>query len=358
MKDSLLCIIDELKRLKSQGLDRVFVSDETLAALHQLTKVSESTVPVKKHEKRSLEQDVNLAGKHESPKGKGIGIYEEFQKNTVASGKQTVASRTVAKKKEEETKPREFMAHITENKVSDGVLSLNAETVSGDAGETDLTDTMPVLNELKIKGRTKEERINSLRDIVMNCAVCQKNTPKGKKIVFGTGSLDADIFFCGEAPGAEEEIQGFPFVGPAGQLLTKMIAAMGLAREAVYISNIMNYRPKTDTGFGNRPPTTEEMKYCLPYLIKQVEIIQPKVIVALGKTATVGLLGLDSNVRLGAYRGHWHEFQGIPLRVTYHPSFLLQHGSVRSKREAWEDLLEVMSFLKMPISEKQQNYFK
>lgn len=204
---------------------------------------------------------------------------------------------------------------------------------------------------------TKAEQWQWLKEKVLSCPNCLQRVPEGKKPVFGNGNLDADIFFCGEAPGAEEEEQGEVFVGRAGQLLTKIIEAMGLRRSEVYIGNIMNWRPETPNRIGNRPPTQEEMRFCLPYLIGQVEIVRPKVLVALGLTAVNGLLGYDMNRKMRDCRGKWFEFHKIPLLVTYHPSYLLRNGTSASKRMVWEDMLCVMKFLKMPISEKQEGYF-
>ncbi|WP_438483493.1 uracil-DNA glycosylase [Oleiharenicola lentus] len=209
----------------------------------------------------------------------------------------------------------------------------------------------------------KATRWAALRDLVLNDPVCKEHVRPGKKVVLGVGSLDAQIFFCGEAPGADEEIVGEPFVGAAGQLLTKMIQGMGLKREQVYIGNIMNWRPEMALAgggvqIGNRPPTPEEMNYCLPYLRAQLEIVKPTLIVALGKTAAEGLLGLGTVPTLGAVRGRWKEFDGIPLMVTYHPSYILRNQSNSSKRAIWEDLLQVMEKAALPISEKQKNFFR
>ena len=143
-------------------------------------------------------------------------------------------------------------------------------------------------------------RMNALHQQVMDCPICNEHLSKHGKIVFGTGTVDANIFFCGEAPGADEEKAGEPFVGPAGKLLTKIIQAMGLSRDEVYIGNILKWRPEHKKSFGNRPPTVEEMNFCLPYLKAQIEIVQPKVIVALGNTAVTGLLGPDPKRRLGS----------------------------------------------------------
>ncbi|HXA15024.1 MAG TPA: uracil-DNA glycosylase, partial [Opitutaceae bacterium] len=148
----------------------------------------------------------------------------------------------------------------------------------------------------------KRTRWAALRERVLGDEVCRAHVRPGKQVVFGVGDPDAKIFFCGEAPGAEEEQQGEPFVGPAGQLLNKMIQAMGLKREDVYIGNIMNWRPEMPTAFGNRPPTAEEMAYCLPFLRAQIEVVDPALIVALGATAARGLLGADNFKSLGEIR--------------------------------------------------------
>jgi DNA polymerase len=132
---------------------------------------------------------------------------------------------------------------------------------------------------------------------------------------------------------------------------------MGLSREDVYIANIMNWRPEMPTNVGNRPPTQAEMEFCLPYLIAQVEIVQPKVIVALGATAVHGLLGYDSTRHMRDIRGQWKSFANTSLMVTFHPSYLLRNNTNSTKRVVWEDMLKVMKKLNMPISTKQQNYF-
>lgn len=203
----------------------------------------------------------------------------------------------------------------------------------------------------------KTFRWNALREIVLNDEWCRSQVKPGKKVVFGVGSLDARILFCGEAPGQEEEIEGEPFVGPAGQLLTKIIRAMGLQRSDVYIGNIMNYRPPMPTPVGNRAPELTEMAYCIPYLRAQLEIVDPDVIVALGNTAVEGLLGHDPKRRIGRIRGHWMEYDGIPLIPTFHPSYLLRNQSLATKRQVWEDMLSVMDRLAMPVSDKQRGFF-
>ncbi|MDR2737836.1 MAG: uracil-DNA glycosylase [Puniceicoccales bacterium] len=204
---------------------------------------------------------------------------------------------------------------------------------------------------------TKAVQWEWLKSKVLNCEECKKHVHPGKKAVFGVGNVDSDIFFCGEAPGADEETIGEPFVGRAGQLLTKIISAMGLERGDVYIANIMNWRPEMPTEVGNRPPTQEEMEFCLPFLLGQIEIVRPKVIVALGATAVSGLIGHDPSRRMRDVRGKWTTFAGIPLMVTFHPSYLLRNSTNSAKRTVWEDMLAVMERLGMQINERQRKYF-
>lgn len=227
---------------------------------------------------------------------------------------------------------------------------------------------MPAAPEIILPESDKQTRWNFLRDLVLNDGVCRARVYPGKRIVFGVGNLDANIMFVGEAPGGDEEEQGEPFVGRAGQLLNRMIKAMGLERRQVYIGNILNWRPEMSRNAdgsqtGNRPPTGAEMAYCLPFIRAQIAIIQPQVLVALGKTAVDGLLGADRFKSMGAARGTWHTYADTPLRASYHPSYLLRQEGLTSpaakkiKRDAWEDLLAVMERAKIPISEKQRKYF-
>jgi uracil-DNA glycosylase family 4 len=228
--------------------------------------------------------------------------------------------------------------------------------------ETEPSVPIPPPPEVKLPEGDKRGRWDSLRSLVLNDPVCLAHVRPGKKVVLGVGDLDAKILFVGEAPGADEEVQGEPFVGPAGQLLTRMIGAMGLGREEVYIGNIMNWRPEMPTAagseqYGNRPPTGEEMAYCIPYLRAQIAIVEPEVIVALGATAAHGLLGAGAFKALGEVRGSWREFEGRPLMITYHPSYILRNSTNRSKRMIWEDLLKVMERVALPVSERQRGYF-
>ena len=196
-----------------------------------------------------------------------------------------------------------------------------------------------------------------LRAQALTCTRCEHLVTSRKQVVFGVGNEAADILFVGEAPGADEDAQGEPFVGAAGQLLTKMLKAMGLAREDVYIANILKCRPDTpNQRSGNRAPTAEEMTTCSPWLHRQIDFIQPKVIVALGKVAVGGLLEME-NAPITKMRGTWQTYRGIPLMPTFHPAYLLHQESMQNKRKVWEDLLAVMEKTGLYISEKQRGFF-
>ena len=222
------------------------------------------------------------------------------------------------------------------------------------------TDTIDIsqIPALKLPAGDKRTQWEWLKNHVLTHPKVLSHVRAGVQPVFGVGNIDSPIFFCGEAPGAEEEQQGEPFVGRAGQLLTKIINAMGLQRSDVYIANILNWRPeKEDMTAGNRPPTVEEMAECLPVLKAQVNIVQPKVIVALGATAVTGLLGHDPERRMGDVRGNFHTFNETPVMVTYHPSYLLRNNTNAAKRVVWEDMLLVMRKVGMKITPAQEKFF-
>src|SRR5437764_12086769 len=180
--------------------------------------------------------------------------------------------------------------------------------------------------------------LEAVRSEIGECTRCRLH--KGRtNIVFGVGNPRAELMFIGEGPGADEDAQGEPFVGRAGQLLNNMIAAMGLRREDVYIANIVKCRPPQ-----NRTPERDEIETCSPFLMRQVDVIRPKIIVALGATAAKTLLGISDS--MANLRGRFYGFRGTKLTVTYHPAFLLRDP--RQKKEAWKDLQMVMNFLGMP----------
>ncbi len=196
-----------------------------------------------------------------------------------------------------------------------------------------------------------------LRQRALSCQRCPNLATSRKSVVFGVGNIHADILFIGEAPGADEDSMGEPFVGKAGELLTRIITAMGLTRDQVYIANVLKCRPDTPGQFsGNRKPNPEEMATCLPFLQEQIELIRPKVLIALGATAIEGILG-TSPIQVTKVRGQWMQFRNIPLMPTFHPAYLLRNESVTEKRKVWEDMMAVMEQIGMPISEKQRRFF-
>jgi DNA polymerase len=175
-----------------------------------------------------------------------------------------------------------------------------------------------------------------IREDLGDCTRCKLHKQGRKQIVFGVGSPRAELMFIGEGPGADEDQQGEPFVGRAGQLLNKMIEAMGLKRSEVYIANVVKCRPP-----GNRTPERDECETCSPFLLRQMAAIQPKAIVALGAVAAKTLLAINSS--MADLRGRWYDFRGTKLAVTYHPAYLLRDP--RQKGEAWKDLQMVMEYL-------------
>ncbi len=202
----------------------------------------------------------------------------------------------------------------------------------------------------------KTAAFTALRERALVCVKCPHLESSRKNVVFGVGNIDAQLMFVGEAPGADEDEQGEPFVGKAGQLLTRIIETTGLSRTDVYIANILKCRPDTPgQSAGNRKPTPEEMQTCIPYLHEQIDLIQPRIIVALGATAVEGLLG--KTLGITKLRGTWKTYRNIPLMPTYHPAYLLRNQSLGTKREVWEDMLAVMEKLGLPISAKQRNFF-
>ena len=203
-----------------------------------------------------------------------------------------------------------------------------------------------------------EEKLDFLRQKAADWKPARRLGTLREKMVFAVGNPHARLMLVGEAPGYEEERQGEPFVGPAGQLLTRILGAMGLQRSDVYISNVCKFRPSMgeNQGTANRAPSPEELAACQPLIMAEIRAIRPACIVCLGGSSAKGLLGVQQGV--SALRGQWFECQGVPVRVTYHPSYLLRNEALSARRSVWEDMLEVMQRLGMPISEKQQNYFR
>ena len=193
--------------------------------------------------------------------------------------------------------------------------------------------------------KVKDDSLPKIREEIGECTRCKLH--KGRnKLVFGDGSATAKLVFVGEGPGADEDAQGLPFVGRAGKLLTQMIEAMGLQRKDVYICNVVKCRPPE-----NRTPEPDEVQTCSPYLLRQIDVINPKVIVCLGAVAAKTLL--ETNRGISQYRGEWQEWRGRKLMATYHPAYLLRNPP--AKADVWKDLQKVMAELGLALPKKKQS---
>jgi DNA polymerase len=322
MREKILAVVEELKRRKANGETQVYVEAETLDGLRET-----SGTGGKK----------NVSEKQTEPSAPSVSRVQEpatAQRIPAKFAPQVDESRPYDDPKPQMSKP---VVKVKQ------VLPVDASA-------------LPPPPVFTLPEGDKRARWEWLKNRVLTCPVCNTHLNPGKQVVFGNGNIDSPIFFCGEAPGADEEEQGIPFVGKAGQLLVKIIQAMGLQRSDVYIGNIMNWRPQTGSAVGNRPPTEEEMAFCLPYLKAQLEVVQPKVIVALGNTALKGLLGQGTR-GITSSRGNWFEFNGVPLMPTYHPSYVLRYGTPQTKRQIWEDMLSVMEKVGMTVTDKQRGFF-
>ncbi len=241
-----------------------------------------------------------------------LGIYDLYQRETL-SGATGGFEPTVAHKEDVAHAP--FRVQDREVGAIIGSPVLNAEQPPAD----------PV------------EALRIIRqELGEDCTRCKLHKLGRKQIVFGVGNPAADLMFIGEGPGADEDVQGEPFVGRAGQLLNKMIEAMGLKREDVYIANVVKCRPP-----GNRTPERDECETCMPFLMRQVEVVKPKAIVALGAVAAKNLLQMNDT--MANLRSRSYDFRDSKLFVTYHPAFLLRDP--RQKAETWKDLQQVMKYL-------------
>lgn len=199
-----------------------------------------------------------------------------------------------------------------------------------------MNTTKPPGDQTSVSGKAERVQVlEVLRTEMLACHKCPLGTTR-TNLVFGIGNPQAALMFVGEAPGRDEDLQGEPFVGRAGQLLTKIIEAIGLKRSDVYIANVLKCRPPE-----NRNPLPGEIGLCMPYLLKQIEIIQPKVLCALGTFAAQTLLGTKAPV--GTLRGRFHDYKGIPMMVTFHPAYLLRNPNDKAK--VWEDMKKVRDLL-------------
>jgi DNA polymerase len=213
----------------------------------------------------------------------------------------------------------------------------------GDMGKLLSLNELVPLPPVSTPAGEKAQALEVIRQDIGDCTRCPLAYAGRHTIVFGDGDPNARLMFVGEGPGAEEDAQGLPFVGKSGQLLNNMISAMGLTRQQVYIANIVKCRPPA-----NRAPEPVEANTCTQFLARQVDVVQPEFIVALGATAAMYLLGVKQS--LLSLRGKWHDVRGAKAAVTYHPAFLLRDP--RQKAEAWKDLQMVMAAMKQGVGNR------
>jgi len=285
-----------------------------------------------------------------------LGVYDFYCRGETLATTEAVAESGVlesveaAKSVDQAIAPAATEANILESNSPDGPQIPRSAPQAPPAGSSppDMAtrlvsfDKIAPLPSVTVPAAGRAAALQLVRDEIGDCTRCPLAYAGRKKIVYADGSPTARLMFVGEGPGADEDTQGLPFVGKAGQLLNNMIVAMGLQREDVYIANIVKCRPP-----GNRVPEPVEANTCSQFLLKQIDIVQPQVIVALGSTAATYLLGVKQS--LSGLRGRWHSCRGAKLAVTYHPAFLLRDP--RQKGEAWKDLQMVMTEmgLKAPV---------
>lgn len=328
------------------------------AHLDQLRQAGRATVPLNDEARQALARlsGQKLPPRTQSPAARASSTVAEAAEPVAAGSlRQAVLAATQsAPAAKPSPPPAETVSHTPPPPQAPSISSTAStpSTTTDDSGWT----------VIDIPGATIYDKLNNLADMAEADPIPRALGTLRQTMVFAVGSPEARLMFVGEAPGEHEEQQREPFVGPAGQLLTKIIEnGMGIPRPEVYISNICKFRPSTGQGQGsrNRAPTPEEMNACVRYIQTEIRLIRPAVIVALGATAATGL-GLQGAV--GRLRSRFHEVDGIPTMVTYHPSYILRQeqegGGMAARRQVWEDMLMVMEKLGMPISEKQRGYFK
>ncbi len=290
--EALDALLEELKRQKAEGVRRVSVSDASLVALKALVGQPASAAPVA----------------------------------SVAPAATSVAS----------ARPTFQAAVARPVAVAPAVVIADPPVFTLPAG-------------------TKSERMQALAQLIDACPETKKHLIDKHRPLLGHGSLDAKVVLVGEAPTLEEMEFGKAFAGAAGEILQKILAAAVLTSDECYLLPSMVWRPEAPTVYGKRPPTARELAFNLPYLRAQIDIIQPKVVVALGAQAFQSLHGINPSITDA--RGHWFDLGGVPLMATYHPNYLLHNSSNTVKRVFWEDFLLVLEKAGLPISEKQRGFF-
>ena len=217
--------------------------------------------------------------------------------------------------------------------------NLKKEKIVAEKKETYKPKYSPDIDNFKNLSGDKKSQLDALKKLIGKCDMCPELANYRKNIVFGAGNPNADVLFVGEAPGRDEDVQGMPFVGRSGRLLTDIIEkGMNIKREDVYIANILKCRPPN-----NRDPLPQEEINCTPFLDKQIEIIKPKVIITLGRYAAQYLL--KTTVAIGKLRGNFHDYKGIPVMPTYHPAYLIRNYSKDNRLRVWNDIKQAVEFL-------------
>ncbi|MEN9841868.1 MAG: hypothetical protein RL376_1668 [Verrucomicrobiota bacterium] len=333
MRAVLQAIAEELQRLKSDGESTVAVSDETLAGLRAMVKARR--------------------GERAAPLVPAATVQAAARGAVHASGTEGGATMPVNPLRAERAA---------------SVLAAGAPVVPAGAGPLRGLvaakaggGELPAPPKVVLPEGDKAARWAALRAFIAADAGCVAQLGPGGKLVFGVGSLDAKIVFVADAPSEEEERAGSPLAGASGELLAKMIGAMGLKPEAVFVTTLLPWRPQALAAeggavLGDRPPTAAELVYGEAFFRALVEIVRPQVVVALGQEAAQGLRQ-EKIKTLAEVRGRWMEYAGAALLVTCKPSYLLRSGTNRTKRPAWEELMKVMERVGLPISEKQRGYF-
>ncbi len=285
--------------------------------------------------------------KAQQEKGVSHVYLDSIAKNTIRN--EIVTLRTPKPVKEERPPVRRTLEAVEPER---SVIPSQAESAP-----TSVID--PASITLSLPAGDKAAQISYLKSQAQEWTPAKSLGTLRPKMIFSVGTPESNIVIVGDSPGFEEELKQEPFVGKAGQKLDAILKAMKLKREELYITNICKFRPSLPgQTMNNRKPDTQEIASCMPLFIKELGIIKPKCILALGATAAEALTN-QQNTPVGRMRGQWYDFQGIPLRVTYHPSYLLRNeNNLTEKRKLWEDMLAVMEHLELPISEKQKGYFK
>ena len=298
--DALDILLEELKRQKAAGLRRVSISDESMASLKSLAGVAPTApVPV-------------TSAKPAAP---------------------SVVARPIA--------PVAAVRPVIPVAPKPAVAAMTP--VIADA---------PIFT---LPAGTKAERMQALRQLVEACVETKKHLTVPQRALLGHGSLEAKVVFVGEVPSLEEMEAGQAFAGASGELLQKILGAAAISPADYYLAPVMVWRPEPPTQYGKRPPTAREIAFNLPYLRAQIDVVAPRIVVALGAQAFEALHGRTPSITQA--RGQWFDLSGVPLMPTYHPNYLLHNPSASAKRAVWEDFLLAMEKLGLPISEKQRGFF-